>query len=97
MEEERWDDLPERVRKKRIRAEIAKRRRKRRGRRRRRSEREEPIGPGTFWGGFALGFFGGCIAWLLVLMMARREITRRGVWWGFAAHIVFGVLTALRN
>jgi hypothetical protein len=92
MEEERWEDLPEKERKRRLKAEIERNRRKRRARGEVREEEEEEVGPGTFWGGFAVAFVGGCIGWALVLHYAKRDVTRRGAWWGVLAQLVAGVV-----
>jgi hypothetical protein len=47
---------------------------------------------GSFGGGFAAGFFGGCIGYLLVNMLAKGEQTKKGARIGFFSGIAVGFL-----
>lgn len=53
-----------------------------------------PGGPvvGSFGLGFAAGFFGGCIGFLLVLAIAKGPETKRGAKVGFIVSIVIGAV-----
>lgn len=46
--------------------------------------------PGNYWLGFALGFFGGCIA--LVLSGSAKPETRKGIITGFGVGLALGLL-----
>lgn len=48
--------------------------------------------PGSFGLGFAAGFFGGCIGFILVLAIAKGPETKRGAKIGFIVSIVIGAL-----
>ena len=50
---------------------------------------------GSFGAGFAAGFFGGCIGWLLVQTLAHGEETKRGARIGFAAQCGVGLAMRL--
>lgn len=47
---------------------------------------------GSFLGGLAAGFFGGCIGYLLVSMLAKGEQTKKGAKFGFFAGLAFSFL-----
>jgi len=53
-----------------------------------------PGGPvvGSFGLGFAAGFFGGCIGFILVLAIAKGPETKRGAKIGFLVSIVIGAI-----
>jgi hypothetical protein len=54
-----------------------------------------PADPGSYWAGFALGFFGGCLA--LFLMRNGKPETRRGVFAGFCVGAGLGVFSQILN
>lgn len=58
-------------------------------------EYEPAVVEGTFIGGLAAGFFGGCIGLILVLMIAKGEETKKGAKIGFGAAIVFNIVVRL--
>ncbi len=52
-----------------------------------------PADQGSYWNGFALGFFGGCIA--LVFTRKAKPETRRGVVHGFGVGLAVGFLVRM--
>jgi hypothetical protein len=54
-------------------------------------EEADPALGGNFLGGFAAGFFGGCIGLGLVLLIAKGAKTKRGVLYGFVTQLFVGV------
>jgi hypothetical protein len=54
-------------------------------------EGADPALAGNFWGGFAAGFFGGCIGLGLVLLIAKGAQTKRGVLYGFLTQLFVGI------
>ena len=48
--------------------------------------------PGSFGLGFAAGFFGGCIGFILVLAIAKGPDTKRGAKVGFIVQMVLGAI-----
>lgn len=47
---------------------------------------------GNFPLGFIAGFFGGCIAAILVQFVAKGQATKSGAWTGFAVAVIVSIL-----
>jgi hypothetical protein len=51
-----------------------------------------PMHTGSFGLGFAAGFFGGCIGWILVAVLAKGAETKKGAGIGFGVAVAVGVV-----
>jgi hypothetical protein len=45
--------------------------------------------------GFCAGFFGGCLALILVYAIAKGPDTKKGAGIGFAAHLLFSAVASI--